>query len=57
MAWLLAQALITLGTIASARRNAGSALSNADRGSNLARRRIKGSYGCARASFLYGRSR
>lgn len=36
---------------------AGSACSNADRGSNLARRRIRGSYGCARASFRNGRNR
>jgi hypothetical protein len=56
-AWLLTRALITLGTMASARRKHGSARSNADGGSNLARRRIRGSYGCARASFRNGRNR
>lgn len=48
--WLLVRALITLGTSSLARTKFRVARSNADRGGNLARRRIESSYGCARAS-------
>lgn len=50
-AWLLVRALITLETNSLARTKVRVASANADRGGNLARRRIKSSYGCARASF------
>ena len=56
-AWLLTRALITLGTTTKARRKRGFRGRTRTGAARPARRRIEGSYGCARASKTYGRSR